>query len=112
MQTDWSENFNAVITVCDAEGIIIDMNEKAAQTYEKDGGKSLIGTNALDCHPEPARTKMAEMLKNPLENVYTIEKKGKKKLVFQSPWYQEGNYAGIVEIFLVIPEEMPHFKRD
>jgi hypothetical protein len=44
--------------------------------------------------------------------VETIQKNGKKKLVFQAPWARRGVYAGFVELVLVIPWEMPHFNRD
>jgi hypothetical protein len=45
-------------------------------------------------------------------NVYTIEKAGVKKLVYQAPWYQDGVYAGVVELAVEIPFKMPHFVRD
>jgi len=45
------------------------------------------------------------------KNIYTIEKNGVKKLIYQSPWYQNGKYAGFVELSLEIPFEMPHFIR-
>jgi len=45
-------------------------------------------------------------------NIYTIEKHAKKKLIYQTPWYRDGKYAGFIELSLVIPEEMPHFIRD
>lgn len=32
----------AAITVCDAEGIILEMNDKAAKTFEKDGSYRLV----------------------------------------------------------------------
>ena len=35
----WIKEFPAAITVCDAEGIILEMNDKAAKTFEKDGGR-------------------------------------------------------------------------
>src|SRR4030043_1525834 len=54
----WVQEFAAAITVSDAQGKIIEMNAKAAQTFEKDGGTKLSGTNVLDCHPEPARSKL------------------------------------------------------
>ena len=44
-------------------------------------------------------------------NVYTIEKNGLKKLIYQSPWYQNGAYAGFIELSLEIPFELPHFVR-
>jgi hypothetical protein len=42
------------------------------------------------------------------KNVYTIEKNGVKKLIYQSPWYYNGEYAGFVELSLEIPFEMEH----
>ena len=107
----WIKEFPAAITVCDAEGIILEMNDKAAKTFEADGGTNLIGANMLDCHPDPARKKTERLLAAQVKNVYTIEKNGVKKLIYQSPWYQNGAYAGFVEISLEIPLEMPHFIR-
>ena len=108
----WVREFPAAITVCDAEGVLVAMNDKACAAFEVDGGAALIGTNLLECHPEPARTKVEEMLKSGAHNVYTIEKGGIKKLIYQSPWYNNGTYAGFVELSLPIPEIMPHFDRD
>ena len=61
------------------EGIILEMNDKSAETFEMDGGLNLIGQNLIDCHPEPAKSKLIEMMKTQSKNVYTIEKNGKKK---------------------------------
>lgn len=108
---DWVKEFPAAVTVCDEEGIILEMNDKAAKGYEKEGGRKLIGSNVLDCHPEPARTKTESLLAARQKNVYTIEKNGLKKLICQSPWYYNGEYAGFVELSLEIPFEMPHFIR-
>jgi len=108
---DWIKEFPAAVTVCDPQGVILAMNDKAALTYEKDGGYDLIGRNMLDCHPEQARIKTEKLLADREKNVYTIEKNGIKKLIYQSPWFKDGDYAGIVEISLEIPFEMPHFLR-
>ncbi len=108
---EWIKEFPAAVTVCDAAGIILEMNDKAAKTFEKDGGLALIGKNLLDCHPEPARSKTAHLLESGEKNVYTIETNGVKKLIFQSPWYKNGRYAGFVELSMEIPFEMPHFLR-
>lgn len=51
------------------------------------------------------------MLEMQKKNIYTIEKDGVKKLIYQSPWYKDGQYAGFVELALEIPFEMPHFVR-
>jgi hypothetical protein len=87
------------------------MNDKAAKTFEQDGGYKLIGSNVLDCHSSPSREKLATLLQSREKNVYTIEKNGVKKLIYQSPWYQNGQYAGFVEMSLEIPFELPHFVR-
>ena len=108
---DWIKEFPAAITVCDPEGILLAMNDRAAKTYEKDGGYALIGSCLLDCHPDPARGKVERMLAAHEKNVYTIEKHGVKKLIYQSPWYKNGAYAGFVELSLEIPRELPHFIR-
>jgi hypothetical protein len=45
-------------------------------------------------------------------NIYTIEKKGVKKLIYQTPWHVKGVYRGFVEIVIEIPDSIPHFIRD
>lgn len=108
---DWIKQFPAAITVCDCKGVILDMNDKAAQTFEKEGGLSLIGKNLLEYHPEPARSKLQNLLDSCQKNIYTIEKNGVKKLIYQCPWFEAGQYAGFVEFSLEIPFEMEHFVR-
>ena len=109
---EWIKEFPAAVTVCDLNGIILEMNDKAAKTFESDGGYGLVGLNMLDCHPEPARTKTERLLAARKKNVYTIEKKGVKKMIYQSPWYLDGEYAGFVELSLEIPFELEHFVRN
>ena len=108
----WVNEFPAAITVSDAKGTIIEMNASSVKTFKKDGGEKLIGKNVMDCHPEPARTKLRAIMDNRKTNVYTIEKAGIKKLIYQAPWYHGGKYAGVVELSVEIPFEMPHFVRD
>ena len=45
---EWIKEFPAAVTVCDEDGIILEMNDKAAKTFEKDGGYKLVGSNMLD----------------------------------------------------------------
>ena len=108
---EWIKEFPAAVTVCDKDGILLEMNDKAARTFEEDGGRKLLGSNLLDCHPEPSHTQVEHLLAAREKNVYTIEKNGVKKLIYQSPWYKDGKYAGFVELSLEIPFEMPHFVR-
>lgn len=108
---DWQKEANVAITVCDEEGIILYMNDKAQKTFEKYGGNEIIGKNVLDCHPEPARSKLKMLMERKIENTYTIEKNGVKKLIHQSPYFVEGKYKGFVELSIVLPGNMPNYLR-
>ena len=108
---DWTREVPMSITVTDADGIILEMNDKAEKTFEADGGRALLGTNALACHPEPSRTKLEGMLRGMSSNIYTIEKKGVKKMIVQMPYYANDKPAGLVELSFELPEKLPHFIR-
>lgn len=43
------------VVLCSMEHTIIYMNPAAMEHYAKDGGKALLGTNVLDCHPDYAK---------------------------------------------------------
>jgi hypothetical protein len=107
----WFKEFPAAVTICDATGLIMEMNDKAALTFAEDGGRALIGKSVFECHPEPARSQLKELMDKRQRNVYTIEKDGLKKLIYQSPWFVNGEYSGFLEISMEIPVEMPHFVR-
>jgi len=111
-KNSWVKEFPGAITVCDPDGIILEMNDKAAESFQEDGGRALIGKNVLDCHPESARSKLQHLMDERQVNVYTVEKNGLKKLIYQSPWYKNGEHAGFLEISLEIPFELSHFVRD
>ena len=110
MTIDWTTEYPGAVTVCDALGIILYMNERAIKVLSSDGN-SMVGQNLLECHPEPARTKLVNMLQEQTSNTYTIEKNGVKKLIHQSPWFTDGQYSGFVELSFEIPGDMPHFIR-
>ncbi len=112
MMSSWTKEWPAAVTVCDEKGIILEMNDRADSVFSGSGGRGLIGSNVLDCHPEPARSKLEGLMAGQATNVYTIQKDGRRKLIHQAPWYRDGRYAGYVEISLEIPREMPHFNRD
>ena len=48
----WTQEFPGSITVCDRVRIILEKNDSSAKTFAEQGGKDLIGSNMLDCHPE------------------------------------------------------------
>lgn len=107
----WVKEFSGAVTICDKNGIILEMNDQACQVFARHGGKSLVGSDLLTCHPEPAKSRLKELLENPAVNAYTIEKNGVKKIIYQTPWYENGEFGGLVELSLVLPENVPHFIR-
>lgn len=108
----WLDEDEAAITICDLNGIILYMNERSRRSFAKyDDTGVAIGSSLIECHPEPSRTKLRSMLKDPDTNVYTIEKKGIKKLIRQSPWFKDGIFSGVVEVSFIIPEKMAHHVR-
>ena len=107
----WDEEAPVAITVTDADGVIVRMNARARATFAKDGGGALVGRSVLDCHPEPARARLAALLAEQRANHYTISKGGQRKIIHQLPWYRDGQFAGVLELSLPIPDELPHFDR-
>lgn len=98
------------VTICDKDGTIIEMNRQS-RTVNLKPGQELIGKNVLDCHPQRARDLLEHLMDNEEKHVYTISKGEVKKLIYQIPWYQDGEYAGFIELSMIIPEEMPHYIR-
>ncbi|HQQ68290.1 MAG TPA: PAS domain-containing protein [Candidatus Cloacimonadota bacterium] len=108
---EWIKELPVAITVCDLNGIVLEMNDKAAATFSDKGGKKLIGTSIFDCHQPRSIEIIKQMLETGNPHTYTIEKAGQKKLIHQQPWYQDGVMAGLVEFSIVLPAEMPHYVR-
>ena len=110
--SNWSDEFEGAITICNSEGKITYMNERSQKEFSKYGGGELIGTNLLDCHPEPSRSKLSGLLESEGSNTYTIEKGGINKIIHQSPLFVAGVYSGMIEISFEIPQPLPHYNRD
>jgi hypothetical protein len=100
------------ITICDTEAIILYMNDLSISTFHKYGGADIIGTSLFDYHHGQSAVKLRELLDTQTKNAYTIEKNGVKKLIYQSPWFKEEKFAGLIELSLEIPMEMAHFVRE
>ena len=107
----WTDEFPGAITVTDKDLIIVYLNDKAAATFDKEGGKDLVGTNLLSCHKHRSIEIIKRIFDSGEANVYTIEKKGVKKFIYQAPWRKDGEIAGLVELSMEVPFELPHFVR-
>lgn len=109
MDYEWAKEMNCAVTVCDTECNILFMNEKACLTFARHG--SLIGKNLRDCHSDRSWGIIEELLTTGGKNVYTIEKNGVHKMIYQTAWKKDGVVGGLVEISMEVPEEMPHYIR-
>ena len=109
MIPDWAKEMNCAVTVCDNDGIVLYMNDKAKETFARHG--DMIGKSLIPCHNERSRAIIADLLASGGSNSYTIEKNGVRKMIYQTAWKENGKVAGLVEISMVIPEDMPHYVR-
>jgi len=109
---DWAFSINCAVTVCDANFNIIYMNERSRATFAHRGGADLIGHNLLEYHNERSQSIIHRLMDEGGVNCYTISKEGQKKMIYQTAWRDNtGKVAGLVEISMVIPDEMPHYIR-
>lgn len=110
-QLGWFERLPCAVTVCDKNYRILYMNARAVQVNSKDGGKALVGKNLMDCHPPEAQDKLRKVMASGRPNVYTIEKRGTKKLVYQCHWKKGRRVSGLVELTFELPVVIPNFVR-
>lgn len=76
-------------------------------------GASLIGHNLMDYHNDRSKAIIRRLLAEGGTNAYTIDKEGVKKMIFQTAWFDErGKVAGLVELSMIIPRDVPHYIRD
>lgn len=108
---DWIEEFPGMISVCDTEGKILVLNKKIAAYFAATGGKRLIGSNLFDCHNPVSGAQVRDLLENRKGDVYIAEEDGSQELVIHSPWYQDGDFAGLVEIAIPLEAPIRHVKR-
>ena len=103
---DFFKYVECAVTVCDTECVIVYQNEKSVAVNGDMRGKCMLG-----CHNDRSRGIIARILSEGATYSYTISKKGQRKLIHQTPWYRDGRIAGIIELSIVIPDQMPHYDR-
>ncbi len=107
----WMNMIGCAVTICDTEAVILYMNDRSRQTFAKHG--DIIGHNLFGCHSERSQQMIRHMLATGDTNAYTIEKGGIRKLIYQTPWRDaDGVIAGMAEISIPLPADMPHYNRD
>ena len=100
------------VTVCDADGIILYMNNKSIETFANSGGEKLIGSNLYKCHPGNSKEKLQNIMTAQKTNSYYILKNGARKLIHQVPRFKSGIFDGFLEISIPIPDTIETFSRD
>lgn len=103
----WNEELDCAVTVCDTEGIVLYQNRRSREVNGDVQGRSLI-----PCHNERSRDIIRRLLDEGGRNVYTIEKRGVRKLIYQTVWRENGVVGGLVEYSMEIPDAMPHYIRE
>ncbi len=112
MHSDFFNELDSAVTVCDKNGIILYMNEKSCKSFEKYGGKDLIGKSLFDCHNDNSCRIIRELLSEGKSNTYTVTKNNIKRLIHQTPWHRDGHVMGLIEFSVELPADMPHYKGD
>lgn len=107
----WAEDLNCAITVCDENCSIIFMNKRSRETFCKHG--SLIGKNLIDCH-SPRSVEIIRRLLSDGTPIPTPSKRtdSSRWFIRQPGCKEDGTIGGLVEISMVIPEHLPHYKRN
>ncbi|HYA55824.1 MAG TPA: PAS domain-containing protein [Nitrososphaerales archaeon] len=105
---EWFEELPCSVMICDKKFNVVYMNDKAAEDLADDGGRELVGTDLMDCHPPAAQVKLREVLASARPNVYTTEEGRKKKLVYQCRWKKGGRVGGVVQLVIELPRDIPH----
>jgi transcriptional regulator with PAS, ATPase and Fis domain len=109
---DWVEEFPGMISVCDADGKILVLNKQISEYFSSMGGKKLIGSNLFDCHGQTSGQEIHHLMEMKEANVYIAEENGGRELVIHSPWFIEGEFAGLVEITLPLKGKIKVRKKD
>ena len=97
---DFLQETDMIISVCDADGTIVYMNDKAKNYFQEPGTPELTGSNILDCHPEPSKSQLKKMMTTH-ETQSLIKGEGeKRRIIHQTPIYKNKKFNGYIEIII------------
>ena len=102
----WTDELDCAVTVCDTQGVVVYQNARSRAVNGDVRGRSL-----LPCHHARSREIIRRLIETGGRNVYTIEKRGVHKLIYQTAWREEGVVRGLVEFSMELPDAMPHYVR-
>ena len=84
---DFFKEINVSITISDTEGNVLYMNDKAKSVFS-----DMVGKNMMGCHKQSSQETIKRLINEKETNVYTIQKGDVKKMIYQTPWYVDGNH--------------------
>lgn len=103
---DFFKETNVSITVSDTEGNVVYMNDKAKSVFS-----DMVGKNMMGCHKASSQETIKRLINYKETNVYTIQKGDVKKMIYQTPWYVDGEIKGLIEYSITLPNDIPHYVR-
>jgi len=105
---EWFDELPCSVIICDKKFKVLFMNDRAAEDHANDGGRALIGTDLMNCHPPDAQVKLRRVLTSGRPNVYTTQEMRKKKLIYQCQWKKGGRVGGVLQLVMELPRDVPH----
>ncbi|MBQ6268875.1 MAG: PAS domain-containing protein [Bacteroidetes bacterium] len=108
MDNSFFNEIDAAITICDLNFKIVYMNNKSKNTFQN----KKIGDDILACHNPHSIEIMNNIISTKKANVYSIDKNGIKKIIYQTPWLENNEVKGLIEFSFVVPVDMPNYKRN
>lgn len=107
---DWAKEMNCAVTVCDADCNIIYMNDLSRATFASYGA-DLVGRNLMEFHVGRSQDIIRRLLAEGGEQQLYNQQAGTSQLIYQTAWRKDGEVAGLVELSIVLPDDMPHYDR-
>lgn len=111
MELNWQKEVRVGITVSNSDGVILYMNDLALKIFERSGGEKLIGKKLIDCHPDFAKSRVLSLFEKRKNNCYTVTIDGVKYMLYQSAWFENGEFAGFVEFIYSLPAEIRQLEK-
>lgn len=112
MKLSYFDTAGFAVTVCDREGVVLYQNAKAVL---RDG--DVLGRNLFDCHKESSARMIRRMIAEGSGHTYeTVHSSPdavcSRSFIHQTPWYAaDGSVAGLIEIDIDLPAEVPVYSR-
>ncbi len=104
LQDTLLDRLQAGVTIADAKGRIVYLNDLAAAHYADRGGRALVGTHLDDCHNAQSQAKIREIYArhrggDTMPTRYYEEKEdGRAQSIVLIPLVDGGTFVGLAEL--------------